>query len=95
MSSLVEVKTFLASCEDVVFGSGVYRLDRCQVRFGIVAEGCLPVDFRRVEMVNWTALLGLEQGVHVRHTTRSWIVHVETLYGKHPGELFVLAKNLG
>jgi len=87
-------KTFLASCEDVVFGSGVYRLDRCQVRFEIVAEGCLPPDFRRVEMVNWTALLGLEMGVHVRHTTRSWIVHVETLYGKHPGELFVLAKNL-
>jgi DNA-binding MarR family transcriptional regulator len=87
-------KTFLASCEDVVFGSGVYRLDRCQVKFGIMAEGCLPGDFRRVEMVNWTALLGLEQGVHVRHTTRSWIVHVETLYGKHPGELFVLAKNL-
>ena len=87
-------KTFLGSCEDVVFGSGVYRLDRCQVRFGIVGEGCLPVDFRRVEMVNWTALLGLEMGVHVRHTTRSWIVHVETLYGKHPGELFVLAKNL-
>jgi hypothetical protein len=45
-------------------------------------------------MVNWTALLGLEEGVYVRHTTRSWIVHVETLYGKHPGELFVLAKNL-
>jgi hypothetical protein len=87
-------KNFLASCEDVVFGSGVYRLDRCQVRFGIVAEGCLPVDFRRVEMVNWTALLGLEQGIYVRHTTRSWLVHVETLYGKHPGELFVLAKNL-
>jgi hypothetical protein len=87
-------KNFLASCEGVVFGSGVYRLDRCQVKFGIVGEGCLPLDFRRVEMVNWTALLGLEQGVYVRHTTRSWIVHVETLYGKHPGELFVLAKNL-
>lgn len=87
-------KSFLESCESVLFGSGVYRLDRCQVRFGIVGEGCLPVDFRRVEMVNWTALLGLEQGVRVRHTSRSWIVHVETLYGRHPGELFVLAKNL-
>ncbi len=72
-------KTFLGSCEDVVFGSGVYWLDRCQVRFVIVSEGCLPVDFRRVEMMNWTALLGLEQGVRVRHTSRSWIVHVETL----------------
>lgn len=87
-------KDFLGRCEGVVFGSGVYRLDKGQVRYGIVAEGCLPVDFKRVEMVNWTALLGLEQGVKVRHTSRSWIVHVETLYGKHPGELFVLAKNL-
>jgi hypothetical protein len=45
----------------------------------------------RVELVNWTALLGLEQGVYVMHTMRSWVVHVETLYGKRPGELFVLA----
>jgi len=86
-------KSFLVSCEGVVFGSGVYRLHRCQVRYGVVAEGLLPVDFRRVEMVNWTALLGLEQGVRVRRTSRSWIVHVETLYGRHPGELFTLAKN--
>jgi hypothetical protein len=87
-------KDFLVSCEGVVFGSGVYRLDRCMVRYRIVAEGMLPRDFRRVEMVNWTALLGLELGVTVRHTSCSWIVHVETLYGRHPGELFVLAKNL-
>jgi hypothetical protein len=87
-------KNFLVSCEGVVFGSGVYRLHKCQVRYGIVAEGLLPTDFRRVEMTNWTALLGLEQGVHVRRTSRSWIVHVETLYGRHPGELFTLAKNL-
>jgi DNA-binding MarR family transcriptional regulator len=87
-------KELLVSCEGVVFGSGVYRLHRCQVRYGVVAEGLLPQDFRRVEMVNWTALLGLEQGVHVRLTSRSWIVHVETLYGKHPGELFSLAKNV-
>ena len=87
-------KDFLVSCEGVVFGSGVYRLHRCQVRYGVVAEGLLPTDFRRVEMTNWTALLGLEQGVHVRRTSRSWIVHVETLYGRHPGELFILAKNL-
>jgi predicted transcriptional regulator len=87
-------QSFLVSCEGVVFGSGVYRLDKCQVRYGIVAEGLLPTDFRRIEMVNWTALLGLECGVKVRHTSRSWIVHVETLFGRHPGELFVLAKNL-
>jgi len=61
-----------------------------------VREGVYPVgDFRQVEMVNWTALLGLVHGVHVRKTTRHWIVHVEALYGRYPGELFALAKNLG
>ena len=87
-------KDFLVSCEGVVFGSGVYRLHKCQIRYRIVREGLLPLDFKRVEMVNWTALLGLELGVKVRHTSSSWIVHVETLYGKHPGELFTLAKNV-
>jgi hypothetical protein len=36
----------------------------------------------------------LECGVKVRHTPSSWIVHVEALYGRHPGELFGLAKNV-
>ena len=45
-------------------------------------------------MVNWTALLGLVHGVNVRKTSRHWIVHVEALYGRCPGELFGLAKNL-
>ena len=62
----------------------------------IVREGFYPSDdFRRVEMVNWTALLGLVRGVAVRKTSRHWIVHVECLYGRSPGELFGLAKNLG
>ncbi|MCW4045250.1 MAG: hypothetical protein NWE94_07015 [Candidatus Bathyarchaeota archaeon] len=47
-----------------------------------------------IEIQNWTALFGLEQGVKVRKTTGSWIVHVETLYGRSPGELVTLAKNL-
>jgi predicted transcriptional regulator len=85
----------LTSCEGVVYGSGVFRLHRCFVKFPVLREGVYPRgDFRRVEMVNWTALLGLERGVKVRHTPRHWIVHVEALYGRHPGELFVLAKNL-
>jgi hypothetical protein len=61
----------------------------------VLREGFYPLgDFRRVEMQNWTALLGLEQGVKVRHTTKSWIVHVETLYGRGLGELVTSAKNL-
>jgi predicted transcriptional regulator len=87
-------QSFLGSCEGVLFGSGVFRLEKVQYRYLILAEGLLPSDFRRIEMQNWTALLGLEQGVKVRHTSRSWIVHVETLYGRSPGELFTLSKNL-
>jgi len=87
-------QSFLESCEGVLFSSGIFRLEKCQFRYLIVREGLLPYDFKRVEMVNWTALLGSEQGVRVRHTSRSWIVHVETLYGKSPGELITLAKNL-
>jgi len=90
-----EGQKLLVSCEGVVFGSGVFRLHRCFVKFPVLREGVYPFgDFRRVEMVNWTALLGLMYGVRVRHTSRHWIVHVEALFGGHPGELFVLAKNL-
>jgi hypothetical protein len=88
-------QNFLGSCESVLFSSGVFRLHRCFFKFPIVREGVYPTgDFKRVEMQNWTALLGLEQGVKVRKTTSSWIVHVETLYGRSPGELVTLAKNL-
>ena len=62
--------------------------------FRFCGKGFILGDFKRIEMQNWTALLGLEQGVKVRHTTTSWIVHVETLYGRSPGELVTLAKNL-
>jgi len=87
-------QSFLGSCEGVLFSSGIFRLEKVQYKYVILAEGCLPADFRPIEMVNWTALLGLEGGVKVRHTSRSWIVHVETLYGRSPGELFTLAKNV-
>lgn len=88
-------KKFLAGCEGVIFGSGVFRLHHCCVKFRIVREGVYPSgDFRRVELVNWTALLGLVHGVSVRKTTRHWIVQCETAYGKHPGELFSLVGNL-
>ena len=65
----------LISCEGIVYSSGVYRLHKCQVLYPIVRERFYPVgDFRRVEMVNRTALLGLVHGVSVRKTSRHWIV---------------------
>jgi DNA-binding MarR family transcriptional regulator len=89
-----EGQKVLRRCEGLVYSSGVYRLHKCQVRYPVLSEGVLPTDFKHIEMMNWTALLGLEHGVKVRRTTRSWIVHVETLYGKSPDELGALAKSL-
>ena len=87
-------QNFLISCEGVLFSSGVFRLHRCFFKYPILREGVYPEgDFKRVEMVNWTALLGLEQSLKVRHTTTSWIVHLEALFGRSPGELVTLAKN--
>lgn len=85
----------LRSCEGVVFPGELYRLDKCQVGFGVRVEGVYPAgDFVRVEMVNWTALLGTELGVKVRHTPRSWIVHVEVIRGRGPAEVYGLAMNV-
>jgi hypothetical protein len=89
-----ESKNLLASCEGKVFPARLYRFDKCQVAYEILVEGRYPTGFRRVEMVNWTALLGTELGVNVRRTTRSWIVHVEVIRGRNPVEVTNLAVNL-
>jgi len=87
-------KKLLTSWEGRVFPAELYRLDKCQVAYEIKREGFLPADFKPIEMTNWTALLGLEQGVWVRHTSRSWIVHVEVIRGRNAVEVTNLALNL-
>jgi hypothetical protein len=89
-----ESKNLLASCEGSVFPARLYRFDKCQVAYEIVAAGLVPENFKKVEMTNWTALLGTELGVRVRKTTRSWIVHVEVIRGRNPIEVTNLAMNL-
>lgn len=89
-----ESKRLLGSCEGTIFPARLYRFDKCQVAYEIISDGLLPANFRKVEMTNWTALLGKELGVKVRKTTRSWIVHVEALRGRNPVEVTNLAMNL-
>jgi hypothetical protein len=89
-----EGKTLVTSCDGVVFPARLYRFDKCQVAYEVLRTGLEPTDFRRVKMVNWTALLGTELGVRVRRTTRSWIVHVEVIRGRTPIEVTTLAVNL-
>jgi hypothetical protein len=87
-------QNFLTGSEGLLFGSGVFRLHAAKYRFGVVADGVWPVDWRRVAKMNWTALLGLEGGVTVEKTPSSVIVHVETLYGRSPVELLDQARQL-
>ena len=89
-----ESKNLLTLCEGTIFPARLYRFDKCQVAYEIIAEGLVPENFRKVEMTNWTALLGTELGVRVRKTTRSWIVHVEVIRGRNPIEVTNLAMNL-
>ena len=89
-----ESKNLLASCEGTVFPARLYRFDKCQVAYELIAAGLVPENFKKVEMTNWTALLGTELGVRVRKTTRSWIVHVEVIRGRNPIEVTNLAMNL-
>lgn len=89
-----ESKNLLTLCEGTVFPARLYRFDKCQVAYEIIADGLIPKNFKKVEMVNWTALLGTELGVKVRRTTRSWIVHVEVIRGRNPVEVANLALNL-
>jgi hypothetical protein len=89
-----ESKNLLTLCEGTVFPARLYRFDKCQVAYEIIADGLVPENFKKVEMVNWTALLGIELGVRVRKTTRSWIVHVEVIRGRNPIEVTNLAMNL-
>ncbi|MCW4004592.1 MAG: winged helix-turn-helix domain-containing protein [Candidatus Bathyarchaeota archaeon] len=89
-----ESKRLLASCEGTVFPGRLYRFDKCQIAYEIIADGLMPGNFKKIEMTNWTALLGTELGVKVRKTTRSWIVHVEVIRGRNPIEVTNLAMNL-
>jgi hypothetical protein len=89
-----ESKNLLASCEGTVFPARLYRFDKCQVAYEIIGDGLVPENFKKIEMTNWTALLGTELGVKVRKTTRSWIVHVEVIRGRNPIEVANLAMNL-
>lgn len=87
-------KNLLTLCEGRVFPAELYRLDKCQVGFLILREGFLSGDFRRVDMVNWSALLGVEDGVCVKKTSKSWIVHVPVMRGRNPAEVYGQALNL-
>lgn len=69
-------------------------MHNAKYRYGLLKDGAWPSEWRKVEMTNWTALLGLEAGVGVQHTPSSVIINVDALYGENPIELMDSAKSI-
>ncbi|MCW4002453.1 MAG: helix-turn-helix domain-containing protein [Candidatus Bathyarchaeota archaeon] len=89
-----EGKNFLDRAEGVLVGSKIWRLHNAKYRYGLLQDGVWPSEWRKVELINWTALLGLEGGVNVQHTPSSVIINVDALYGENPSMLQDTAKTI-
>jgi DNA-binding transcriptional ArsR family regulator len=87
-------KNFLDKTESVLVGSKIWRLHNAKYRYGLLHDGVWPVEWRKVEMTNWTSLLGLEAGVGVQQTPSSIIINVDALYGEDPVKLMDAAKSI-
>jgi hypothetical protein len=85
----------LTEGESVLHSSFTFRLHNCFFKYPIVRDGLYSAgNLKRVEMVNWTALLGFEMGVSVKKSTQHWIVHIGVIRGKSPDELVLQAKDV-
>jgi len=85
-------KKFLTGCEGLAPGF-VFRLHNCVFKYPVLEESVQPVDWRRVEKMNWSALIGSELGLTVEQTTRHVLVYCDVVEGRDPSELLLLAKD--
>lgn len=85
-------KKFLTGCEGLT-PSFVFRLHNCVFKYPILGEPAVLVDWRRVEKMNWSALVGSELGLTVEQTTKHVLVYCDRLEGQNPSELLLLAKD--
>jgi len=81
-----------ALCQRNLTGSErVVRVDAFSLKYPILSEAEVPVDWRKVKMQNWDRLVGSELGIRVEKTSRSLIVHADRIHGRDPWRLFFLA----
>jgi hypothetical protein len=76
-------KKFLTGCEGLK-PSFVFRLHNCVFKYPILEEPVQPVDWRRVEKMNWSSLIGSELGLTVEQTTRHVLVYCDAVEGRDP-----------
>jgi len=83
------VKNFLTGGEVSPY-KGV-RLHAYSLKFPIVEEPKVSVDWNRVKLCNWTRLVGCECGLTVEKTTRHVIIHADEVFSEDPNEATLLA----
>jgi hypothetical protein len=67
------------------------RLHAYSLKFPVVDGPCSLVDWNRVQMANWTKLVGCECGLTVEKTTKHVIVHADEVLCEDPNEATLLA----
>lgn len=84
--------TFLAGIEVGVF-ERVVRLHNLYVKYPIIVSPKIEVNWRKVQMTNWTQLLGSEMGLRIRKNPRSIEIIAKVVSGKDPYELYYQARH--
>jgi len=74
-----------------IFAYKGVRLHAFGLKFPVVEPPSRVVDWRRVEVANWTRLVGCEGGLTVEKTTRHVIVHADEVFSEDPYEAALLA----
>lgn len=86
----VNGKRFLDKIESSLFGRTV-RLHNVVLKYPIVVEPKVAIDWRRVKLQNWGQLVGVELGCTVRKNPNSIEVFPEVVEGDNPFELLLRA----
>ncbi len=64
--------------------SFVFRLHSCVFKYPILQRLAMLVDWRRVEKMNWSALVGSGVGLTVEQTARHVLVYCDAVEGRDP-----------
>ena len=83
---------FLAEIQKKVFSRKI-RLHNCYWLYPILQQPKVEIDWRRVELQNWSQLIGRELGLTVRKNPNSLEIISSVLYGSNSYELLFKSRD--
>lgn len=69
-------------------GSLIVCLHNFSMKFPVIKDASMAIDWNKVQMVNWVRLTGKFEGCTVEKTSKSIIIHVKSKVGFDPYVLF-------